>query len=294
MMTRTRYPDWAPEILRRLHSEWDEVVAGDSQASTLSGTLVGTARRSADKGLLERLITNREMRTVWKSIEKKALDDGFESFYWGVTEAFAGPEDPWYAVSPTDRQEWVESVQVHAKTLSKLLRDGPFRYPKGRRNASPAWHPEDCPYTLWPTATLQNLFENLDPKNAQHTSNAENDPMGRMVLCDWITEIVEHPPLDYLLDKLCEYEQSRLNVPTHLSRPGRPDANRTYFIRRLAEHNLETFGEPMYAIIRKTTVTVFELDSLDDKTVREAVKPVLEAHAKGESFYWGYQKISRG
>jgi len=86
-----------------------------------------------------------------------------------------------------------------------------------------------------------------------------------------------------MLNQLSERIEKIDFKKSYLKHKNSDDARIVYFIRRLADHNIRFFGQPLYEVVSIITSVIFDLE-ISKERARDTIKHVLAAWGKTEEF----------
>jgi hypothetical protein len=264
-----KFPDWAPTCLIK---ERSRICSDEHQKNNLD--------------ILEKLLTDNRMETVWKAINKRADDESILiEFYFEILSAHRGPSK-WAKKTKTKQEAWKKKVITQVSDLNTSLKEHDFF---------------NFGYYLIPLEVKIDIIKNLKlddeyikiileaiDKNVgrkrekinltlnKETGESESivmntDELLTGVLCESLGRFTN---TETMLDTLSSHVDNIDTDSNFLKQPSADDAHIIYFMRRLANKNMQCFGQPLYEVVSNTTSVIYDID-ISKERARDTVKHVL-------------------
>lgn len=247
-----KYPAWAPDVLCDLHvnvlERCEQLDRSDSQLAPMHEQFVS---------ILEKMITQPDMKTVWKSFHKRgARDDDLTHF---LRVAYLGSVGPtaWEKMTRAQQRERVENLTTAAHKLADLLEPTPF---------------DRAPYWFFDKQDTHQLLSLLQPGVHPAKGYREEDDVQFLdALLSW-----SWPKMSGLLRvlvlKVHTMAQEIASERPILLNPNIENARRVYFIRYLSRHVHRRYNTPLHLVVAATARTVLGDDEIDKDTVSAVVR----------------------
>lgn len=252
-MDKHTFPTWAPAPVI---TEWEEKTKESERWSEKYPLLEPDTN---DSDLLYRLLTYPDMKQVWEKLPKyKIKPDLFSSM---VLLSIMYIDHKPYNLTPKEYQKWIEDVKNTALKLRELIKltdyDTIFqeRYHVKRqkhmltsimKHTSKIFHPDtdieehkktSPDYKSWP-----NFLPSLLSDALLEISNlASDDNIGLL--------------------------GTKTEKSIKLEKPNHPNAQRSYFIKKLTQLLKKQTGKPLREIVTITTATTFDNPSLTERQI---------------------------
>lgn len=277
------YPEWAPKTLVEQHkrrTEGDQAARKfkTSDPETIIADLVQTHdgdmteeniedirrklyRQSMFGGLpdnertalLEKLITDLNMKGVWIALAKRSTH---ERDPW---QFFAACEDGivgWRGdqkQTATERRAFYQEIHDTAAKLQWLMHTASaFDY-----------------YSITALVedqTVERLIETLGATFSDHIPSDKEVSYARFCLSDAIPSSFE------VLQDIRERANRYRDAPSTVKKPNSQNAKIHYFIRQLSNHCQRVYTQPLHEVVAVTTSVIFDLPNCDEDYVRKIVK----------------------
>lgn len=266
-----KYPPWAPKKLIHHHEmrlsratrpSFDEIaksspyprLSDEAKAklhATLNRALYLLPDEEADR-LLEKLLTNDQMRKVWAAIDKRALskDDPFKLFL-ACQRALVGWREE-QKLTPLERKKFF--MQIHEAAL-KL--NGLMSQVRIFENYFPIQEISDEKIIrLLEDLKAAPPYEDME-SNINYTKSCLGDvvPAFRELLLDVSIKALSYSNLDPLVRK-----------------PNSKDAALHYFVRYMNAAFRGHYAQPLHEVVAILACVVFDRDDIDEGRVRKLIK----------------------
>lgn len=276
-----KFPDWAPDCLI------DDYEMMNSDKSNHESLME----------ILKKLLTDSRMEKVWKAIEKRTEENSILiEFFAGVQEAYHGP-DNWMKKTIAEQEAWKKKVIEQVSDLKTSLKEHDFFYSgyyllsvdvkidilknlklDGKLEKR-VIEPIDKKYD-YKRLGIQFLIDgDRDTATDEYElkPNAiETDDLLMGVLCGRLGRFTS---TETMLDTLSSHINNIDTDWSYLKQPNADDAHIVYFMRFLANHNMEYFGQPLYEVVSNTTSVMYDTD-ISKERARDTIKYVLAAWDK--------------
>ena len=276
------YPDWAPKTLVELHKlktehsrskkpslaldpesmladiiEKSDIPISADNAEHLRRQLY---RRSMlfglpDKeelSLLEKLITDQNMKAAWTALSKRFKDDRknarqfFSACQFGIAGWRGDPKQ-----TPTERRKFYQDLYDTAGKLESLMStSGGFDYYSINQ--------------LIEDDTLEWMIGALEIP--AYPSESEAVEYVRFTLSDVI------PSMNDVFRDIANRAMELRDASVTVKKPNSHNADVHYFIRTLSAHCRRAYDQPLNEVVAITTSVVFDLPNCDESYVRKIAK----------------------
>lgn len=278
------YPDWAPKSLVELYKrksdpdsiakaykggDPESIIADILQKSEVPiseenvenlrrqiyrSMIIGGLPDNEEIVLLEKLITDKNMKSVWASLSKRFKDeqkdphDFFMVCQRGIT-GWRGDQKQ----TPAERKVFYQEIYDSASKLQSLMNTASEfdHYSIGR---------------IINSKSIEWIIENLGISDTSYKGRDSKDSYTYFCMSEIIPSI--HEVLNDIGEKAAKARDA--NIP--VKKPNSENAGVHYFIRLLSVYCQGTYGQPLHEVVAITTSVIFDLPNCDDDYVRKIVK----------------------
>lgn len=277
------YPEWAPKTLVEQHKrrtdgdqsarkfktgdpetiiadliqkhdrDLTEANVEDIRRKLYRQSMLGGLPDKESTALLEKLITDLNMKGVWIALAKRATHERapwqfFTACEHGIT-GWRGDQKQ----TAAERRAFYQEIHDTAGKLQSLMHD-----------ASAFDH-----YSinkLVEDQTVEWLIETLGATFSGHIPAGKEVSYARFCLSDVIPSSFE------VLNDIGEKAKQYRDEPLTVKKPNSQNAKIHYFIRLLSDFCQRAYSQPLHEIVAITTSVIFDLPNCDDDYVRKIVK----------------------
>lgn len=275
------YPEWAPKSLIELHKKLinpqrgfaghnpESIIADmlEKHGSIMSDENVEDVRRQLYRGmllgglpegeeisLLEKLITDQNMKSVWVALSKRYKDKSNEprQFFYICQKGITG----WRGdtkQTPAEKKEFYQKIYDTVAELWSLM-----------SKASAFDDYSVC--NLIEDDSIEWLRDTLEMPDIYSQGN----DMEISYVKSCISEIV--PPMHKIIEGIAEISKKHLEESVVVKKPNSKNAGIHYFIRMLSRYCKMAYGQPLHEVVAVTTSVVFDLQNCDEDYVRKIVR----------------------
>lgn len=278
-----KYPEWAPKTLVEQHkrrtegdqsarkfktSDPETIIADlkqkhghdltEANAEAIRRKLyrqlmLGGLPDDERTALLEKLITDLNMKGVWTALAKRSTHERDPwQFFTACEHGISGWRGD-QKQTATERQEFYQEIYDTAGKLQSLLNE-----------ASAFDH-----YSinkLVEDQTVEWLIETLGASFSGSISVGQEISYVRFCLSEVIPSSFE------VLQDIGEKAKQYRDDSSIVKKPNSQNAKIHYFVRLLSNHCQRVYNQPLHEIVAITTSVIFDLPNCDDDYVRKIVK----------------------
>lgn len=282
MANTARFPDWAPPALVALHKKLVERAA--SSRGTERNKLVERLRAGvplvnshatniqavgspqfflpADEelSLLETVLTDEQMRPVWKAIGKRVSSkSAYHQFFSDIESSKAGWRGELKLTASQRRKHFAHINHLAMKLSEAVLASPEFFFVR----------PHDLVTAEDTKRYLTDILGiDLQANYPDAYIKTEDDfvDYARFYLIELFPDT--HEVLSHISAKATEF----LNRRPIAAKPGSKNANIHFFIRMFSRCLRYRFGQPLHEVVAITASTVFKVEPIGVDLVRKLVK----------------------
>ena len=269
------YPDWAPKNLVALHllhrfgktcpgHDAEQKIAqirkeckelSDQQLEELRTDLSKWSffipeKESAE--LLEKLITDQRMKTVWASITRRVETELEFVHFWGNCDKIIQEWPRTQRLSAKQHKEYFQKIHEHALVLAQLMNETvEFQH--------------SSITDLIETDSIKELLENLDSSLQKLEDEEDSINFARAFLLSVTPSI--YVVLDDIVTKALTFSKEEPLV----RKPKSENAAIHYFVRTLSGYLKTRYAQPLHEVVAVTTEVVFDQENIDTDYVRKLV-----------------------
>lgn len=275
------YPEWAPRSLIDLHKDLTrqdrgftghdpESIIADTvknHGSSISNENLENMRRQLYRtmklsglpenekiSLLEKLMTDQNMKTVWVSLSRRYKDEFSEPrrFFHFCQMAIAGWRGD-QKQTPSERRAFYQEIYDTTAKLASLM-----------SKASAFDHYSVC--KLIKDDSIGWLRDTLEIPNCY--SAGEEMEISYVKFC--LSEML--PSIDDVMTDIAITAKRFRDEVSIVKKPNSQNAGSHYFIRELSGYCRKVYGQPLNEVVAVTTSVVFDFQNCDESYVRKIVK----------------------
>lgn len=284
-----KYPTWAPRTLvqihqdrpdksssaRRFRSRDPDVIIGYMREANPDGFSDGEletlhqryTRWSSRRGLpdtertelLGKLLTNQNMKDVWKALAKRAVNESapwefFLACETGIT-GWRGDQKQ----TPVERRAFYQEISETAeKLISLLMQSSEFdNYSIDNLISDIQTELINNPDVEWAETDRTAVLEQIAAR--------KRDEHGHSAIYPFI------PSVNQVLHDVGEKAKQYLGKEPKVKKPNSPNAEIHYFIRTLSEYCRHTYNQPLHDVVATTAAVVFPRMDIDVDYVQKLV-----------------------
>jgi len=278
------YPEWAPKALVEQHkhrtegdqskrmfktSDPETIIAdlvqrhdGDMTEENIENMRRKIYRQSSTIGglpdkegtaLLEKLITDLNMKGVWMALAKRSTHEREPwQFFTACEHGIAGWRGDQKQTAAERRAFYQEIHDTAGKLQSLMHTASAFDFYSITK--------------LVEDHAVESLMETLGATLSDHIPTGEEVSYARFCLSDVI------PSSFAVLNDIGEKAKQYRDEPSTVKKPNSQNAKIHYFIRRLSDYCQRVYTQPLHEVVAVTTSVIFDLPNCDDDYVRKIVK----------------------
>lgn len=278
-----KYPEWAPKTLVEQHkrrTEGDQSArkfktrdpetiiadikqkhghdltegnAEDIRRKLYRQSMLGGLPDNERTALLEKLITDLNMKGVWMALAKRATH---ERDPWQFFTACEGGITGWRGdqkQTAAERRAFYQEIHDTASKLQSLMhKASEFDFYSINK--------------LVEDQTVEWLIETLDATLSDIIPAGQEVSYARFCLSEVIPSSFE------VLKDIGEKAKQYRDEPSTVKKPNSQNAKIHYFIRLLSDYCQRAYAQPLHEVVAITTSVIFDLPNCDDDYVRKIVK----------------------
>ena len=205
--------------------------------------------------LLQKLITEQRMKTVWDLISKRVETEHEFVVFWSLCNRIIKDWPRTLKLSNKQHKEYYKKIHDYARILSELIQN------------STEFHPDSYILNL-DSGTIQKLLEDLDSSflhEFEDKADSIDIDFARAYLFDVIPSTYD--VLDDIATKALTLSEEKPLVPKLNSEY----SHIHFFVRSLSAYLQESYGKPLHEVVATTTEVIFDPKEISADYVRKLV-----------------------
>ena len=275
------YPEWAPKLLIDWHKKIissDEGSGGRDPESIVAkmvknhelkisdenienvrrqlyrSMLPGIMPKDDEISMLEKLITDKNMKSVWSSLSKRYKDEDQEqrNFYFACQRGITGWRGD-QKQTGVEKREFYQEIYDTVANLQSLM-----------QKASAFDNLSIC--ELIQDESIEWVRETLEMPDIY--SAGKKMEVNYVRFC--LSEVL--PSVDDCMAEIARIAKKNRDDPVLIKKPNSQNAGAHYFINILSHYCSSVYGQPLHQVVAITTSVIFFLENCDEAYVRKIVK----------------------
>jgi hypothetical protein len=242
------------DVLKKHGSEISDENLEDMRRQLYRGMLFGGLPENEEISLLEKLISDQNMKSVWTTLSKRYTDEWqdprqfFDVCQRGIT-GWRGD----LKQTPAERREFYQEIYDTVLKLWSLM------------NKASAF--DDYSISgLIKDDSIEWLRDVLDMPDIY----SQGDEMELSYVKSCLSEIT--PQLYQVIEDIAETSKKYRDEAIVVKKPNSQNAGAHFFINTLSHYCRKTYGQPLNEVVAITASVVFDLQNCDEAYVRKIVK----------------------